>query len=275
MARVHTINSLLLLLSLVSKILAQAPLDPLRNFCWRFGHQTAVIDRKLYIDGGWLYANSIEQNPVPVISEAVTFQAVASVVANEIVDRGLLYDDLDVNGDGMPKQYANLTKNNSIPAVAGGVLWPDEVNKVFWLFGGEFSSAPSPFQLWGYDVILNQWNLSTPSSNSDILRTSYGAGAASSEAAKGFFLGGYLNSLTNPRWIGPQMATSNLVIFNMVENSLTNTTGPSDKIGRAEGTMVFIPSSAAGLLIYFGGVTFPYGNATEVGVRCPLHFAFN
>lgn len=47
---------------------AQAPQDPLKNFCRRYGHQTAVIDRKLYIDGGWVYANPIEQNPVPTIS---------------------------------------------------------------------------------------------------------------------------------------------------------------------------------------------------------------
>lgn len=26
--------------------------DPVEDFCRRFGHQTAVVDRKLYIDGG-------------------------------------------------------------------------------------------------------------------------------------------------------------------------------------------------------------------------------
>jgi hypothetical protein len=70
----------------------------------------------------------------------------------------LSYDELDVvNSYHFPPQYANLTKNSSVPAVAGGVLWQDEVNKVFWLYGGEFASAPSTFELWGYDVILNQW----------------------------------------------------------------------------------------------------------------------
>lgn len=47
---------------------AQAPQDPLSP-CRRYGHQTAVIDRKLYIDGGWVYANPIAQNPVPTISK--------------------------------------------------------------------------------------------------------------------------------------------------------------------------------------------------------------
>jgi hypothetical protein len=190
------------------------------------------------------------------------------VAANESADSGLLYSDLDEVSDGMPKQYANLTKNNSIPEVAGGVLWQDEVNKIFWLYGGEFSAAPSPFELWGYDVILNQWNQSAASfaSTSPIQRVSYGAGVAISESGKGFYYGGYLNNLTNPLWSGPQIATSNLIIFDMDKNSLTNNTG-YDNMGRAEGTMVYIPASAAGLLIYFGGVTFPYGNESEVGVR--------
>lgn len=70
MAPSYYTSALLLLLFSVLRTLAQAPADPLRDFCRRYGHQTAVIDRKLYIDGGWLYANPITQNPVPVISEA-------------------------------------------------------------------------------------------------------------------------------------------------------------------------------------------------------------
>ena len=78
--------------------------------------------------------------------------------SHQFLDQYLSYDDLNVVNDyQFPPQYANLTKNSSIPAVAGGVLWQDEVNKVFWLYGGEFASAPSKFALWGYDVILNQW----------------------------------------------------------------------------------------------------------------------
>jgi hypothetical protein len=174
---------------------------------------------------------------------------------------------LDVTYEGLPQQFANLTKNSSVPDVAGGTLWQDEVNKIFWLYGGEFSTAPSLFQLWGYDVVLNQWNLSSPNLGSSlpIQRVSYGAGVASSEIGMGFYYGGYLNNLTNPLWTGPQMATSNLIVYDMDQNTLTNNTG-YDNVGRAEGIMVYIPVSAAGLLIYFGGVTFPYGNETEVPV---------
>ena len=51
----------------------------------------------------------------------------------------------------------------------------------------------------------------------------------------------------------------------MINNFWTNNSGP-DTIGRAEGVMVTIPASKQGLLVYFGGVTFPYENATEVAV---------
>lgn len=163
----------------------------------------------------------------------------------------------------MPIQYANLSKNSSIPNVAGGILWPDEVNKIFWLYGGEYPTAPSTFQLWGYDVLLDQWNLSSAATTTvpPIQRVSYGAGATI--GGKGYYYGGYLNSLTNPRWNGPPLATSNLIVFDMDTNNLRNNTA-YDNTGRAEGAMVSIPASAAGMLVYFGGVTFPYGNSTEV-----------
>jgi hypothetical protein len=40
-----------------------AQLDPVKDFCRRFGHQTAVIDRKLYIDGGFMNFNPLSQYP--------------------------------------------------------------------------------------------------------------------------------------------------------------------------------------------------------------------
>lgn len=79
----------------------------------------------------------------------------------------------------MPVQFANLTKNATVPDVSGGILWADEVNKVFWLYGGEFSTAPVKLDIWGYDTILNQWNKSDAASKagSFVSRVAYGAGA--------------------------------------------------------------------------------------------------
>lgn len=182
-----------------------------------------------------------------------------------MTDDGLIFSDLDDTSDGMPKQYDNLTKDNNVPDVAGGVLWADEVNKVFWLYGGEYSTAPSTFQLWGYDTILNQWNRSdaAATASTPIQRVSYGAGTAI--GGKGYYYGGYLNSLTNPLWSGDQFATSNLVILDLDTGVMSNNTG-YDSTGRAEGVMVGIPASAAGMLIYFGGVSYPYANTTEVAM---------
>ena len=42
---------------------AQDVKDPINDFCRRFGHQTAIIDSHLYIDGGLVNWNPISQNP--------------------------------------------------------------------------------------------------------------------------------------------------------------------------------------------------------------------
>jgi len=52
-----------MLLVLGFSSISAAQVDPIKNFCRRFGHQTAVIDRKLYIDGGFVNYNAISQNP--------------------------------------------------------------------------------------------------------------------------------------------------------------------------------------------------------------------
>ncbi|KAH0556047.1 hypothetical protein GP486_006013 [Trichoglossum hirsutum] len=163
----------------------------------------------------------------------------------------------------MPQLYANLSKNSTVPSVAGGILWADNVNKVFYLFGGEYTQGPplGGSSLWGYDVILNQWNLTSSSSNKQIDRVAYGAGVSVSERAEAYYFGGYLSNKTIPGWSGPPLATSNIVKYDMARDSWSNNTGP-DSIPRAEGVMVFIPASDQGLLIYFGGVTSPFGNET-------------
>ena len=45
-----SVSPLLACLLAVGTTLAQ--FDPLKDFCRRWGHQTAIVDRKLYIDGG-------------------------------------------------------------------------------------------------------------------------------------------------------------------------------------------------------------------------------
>lgn len=46
-----TCRTLLLLLGLLIEV-SLAQFDPIKDFCRRFGHQSAVVDDKLYVDGG-------------------------------------------------------------------------------------------------------------------------------------------------------------------------------------------------------------------------------
>jgi hypothetical protein len=165
----------------------------------------------------------------------------------------------------MPQLHTNLTKNSSVPSVSGGILWTDEANKAFYLYGGEFQNSPESFAFWLYDTVLNQWN-ATGGVLPGIQRVAWGAGATINDLGYGFYYGGWLNSQTVPGWSGPPLATSNLIKYDMNDNTWTNNTGP-DNMGRAEGSMSYLPASDGGMLVYFGGVTDPYKNGTVVGVR--------
>lgn len=166
----------------------------------------------------------------------------------------------------MPYQYANLTKNSTVPSVSGGILWADEVNKCFYLYGGQYQSNPADFSFWTYDTVLNQWNDTSYTSNvNSIQRVAYGAGTQIDELGVGFYYGGWMSNLSTPGWNGPSIASGNLIRYDFSAGTLNNNSGP-DNIGRAEGAMVYLPASDGGLLVYFGGVEDPYKNGSFVGV---------
>ncbi|CAG8955611.1 hypothetical protein HYFRA_00009565 [Hymenoscyphus fraxineus] len=230
--------STILGLMLVSMEVVMAQKNPKTDFCRRFGHQTAVVDKKLFLDGGQVNYNSIQENPTNVTN---TF---------------LSYHDLTTSPKGieMPELFANLSKNASIPSLSGGSLWADAVNKYFYLFGGEnYASLPtSPQDVYRYDIINDHWNTMGPP-NSDIKSVSWGAGVGASSIGSGFVYGGWLSNLSVAGWTGPPMATNSLIKYDMERNTWFNITGP-DKTGRAEGAMVYVPASDDGLLVHFGGV---------------------
>ncbi|KAK8874565.1 cell wall anchored protein [Apiospora arundinis] len=230
---------------------ANAQKDPVGSFCRRFGHQTTVIDRKMYIDGGFINYSPVDIDPT------------------NYTNSDLSYLDLDHNGtNGMPQLYANLSKNNSIPSVHGGVLWGDDVNKRFYLFGGEYSQQQPPADsstppLYAYDVLSNRWDL-VGHASATVSAVSYGAGVAISETGEGYYYGGWLSNASVPGWKGPRTASTGLIRYTMDTNELINITGPNDGIRRAEGAMVYLPVSDGGMLVYFGGIQDP-GNGSLVG----------
>jgi phage tail protein X len=56
--------------SLISLSVQQQDRDPLKDFCRIFGHQTAVVDRNLLIDGGL-----VNWGPITTESENYTSQS--------------------------------------------------------------------------------------------------------------------------------------------------------------------------------------------------------
>ncbi|KAF7544117.1 hypothetical protein G7046_g9852 [Stylonectria norvegica] len=213
--------------------------DPINNFCRRWGHQTAVVDDKLYVDGGLITYSPAPQKP------------------ENFSNPYFIYHDLSsVSSSGMPPPYANISKNSSIPNVNGGILWPDEVNKRIYLFGGEFyDETPWPFALYAYDIINDYWdNYGSPRSPAVKGALSYGAGLSISSRGEGYYYGGWMSNATDADWgSGPGIPTSYMLRYDMDTDNWTNTTGPDDQ-GRAEGVMVYIPAGDGGMVIYFGGI---------------------
>ncbi|RAL64513.1 hypothetical protein DID88_001988 [Monilinia fructigena] len=201
----------------------------------------------MFIDGGMVDWNPLSQNP------------------SNYSNSWLLYNDLDTSPAtaGMPQLNANLSKNASIPNVSGGVLWGDQVNKRFYLFGGDYyGTSPSSPNLYSYDVLYNQWE-SFGSPNNGVTSVSYGMGVGISELGQGYMLGGWQSNASNPDWSGPPLATSGMIKYDYQMGTWTNNTGP-DQIGRAEGVMLYLPASRTGILVYFGGIQTPYNNETVI-----------
>ncbi|KAK3334200.1 hypothetical protein B0T19DRAFT_354427 [Cercophora scortea] len=234
---------LLLLFFLVTSTAGQY--NPTKDFCRRFGHQAAVVDSRVYVDGGFV-------NWKP-------FSATSPNYTNPF----LLYSDLNSVTDGMPTLSANLSKNATIPNVNGGILWEDAVNKRLYLYGGEvYQAMPTDFNLYSYDILSNDWvSFGPPTGARTIQPTSYGAGVSISWRGEAYYYGGWFNNASVPGWTGPPRASNRLIKYTMDTNTFSNLTGPDD-IGRAEGTMVYIPIGDAGTLIYFGGSQDLYGNST-------------
>lgn len=192
-----------------------------------------------------------------------------SACSNSYPDTALLFSDLNSStAYNLPFQYANLSKPSEIPSVSGGVLWPDEVNKCFYQFGGAFTNGtPSAFSMWTYDVLFDRWQRTeTKAGGGTTQRVAYGAGTHIDGLGLGFYFGGYMSNQTDSNWTGEPVATSDIIRFEYTTGFLSNNSGPADNVGRAEGQMVYLPISDNGVLAYFGGIEDPQQNGTIIPV---------
>jgi len=84
----HVLISLVLSLVLLASSAAGLR-DPINDFCRRFGHQSCVIDRRLYIDGGFVDWNPISAYPANYTSEWKAPAALEATAAERIPARHL------------------------------------------------------------------------------------------------------------------------------------------------------------------------------------------
>lgn len=140
------------------------------------------------------------------------------------------------------------------------MLWPDNVNKYFYLFGGEYDTIDAAkgkdsqgIDLWKYDTIYNNWTKTKPHSTQNLVKwPAFGAGAIH-DNGWGYYYGGYFTNKSTSGWTGGRKMLNTLLKYDMNTTEWANTT-TTDRTPRAEGTLQFIPASANGMLVYFGGL---------------------
>ena len=152
-----------------------------------------------------------------------------------------------------------MPQGTDVPSVSGGVLWPDTVNKLFYLFGGEYSDTnevkrrdAQGFALWFYDTIYDTWNKSKYHGSQDAVRWPVLGAGAVSDTGTAYYYGGYLTNTSDFGTDGQPVMQNALISYDMDKRQWTNQTW--DKTPRAEGSLDYIPASEGGMLVYFGGL---------------------
>ncbi|CAH0028906.1 unnamed protein product [Clonostachys rhizophaga] len=238
----------LLLFLMINWVTAATPKD---DFCRRFEHQSTVIDEKLYIDGG-----TVNYKDFPSSHENHD---------NTWLGYHDLNDLVSIKGELWPNFKIGLSKNDSIPTVAGGALWPDSVNKRFYLYGGEqMSGFPKrSYRILSYDILNDQWDdFGEPNTSPAPEIAGFGAGVGVSETGMGYYYGGWVSNKSMNGWTKDRTMSSNFYSYSYDRGKFDRMQSPDDH-ARAEGGMVWLPAGdTSGVLVYMGGLVTPYDNGT-------------
>ncbi|KAF2723856.1 hypothetical protein K431DRAFT_292158 [Polychaeton citri CBS 116435] len=213
--------------------------DPLQDFCRRWGHQTAVVDGKLYIDGGFVsYGGSITPN------------------TTNTTNTYLLYSDLqDDRINQFPPMFDNLTRDSNVPTFYGGALFADSINRYLYSYGGGYTRGdPQTYSIWQYDIVNDRWSIIPGDVGTAASRAIWGGNTVAEDVGSGYWLGGWFDNTTTPGWRGPPQMNPEFVLYDFVNQKQQNLSGPTGHTAYAEGTLNWIPASDGGMLVYFGGV---------------------
>ncbi|KAA8897511.1 hypothetical protein FN846DRAFT_231777 [Sphaerosporella brunnea] len=215
--------------------------DPRKDFCRRFSHEGTVLGNRLYINDGQL--NLLNHGGKNFTNDRLLFHDLSTT----------MLDGVDTQ---FPPLETNLSKPAIVPSLIGGALWADQANGRLFQYGGQWPDNKVPedrFQLWTYDVYSDTWD--TRDANRAVDRLSFGANTAIEYTGKAYQLGGWMNVASDINWVGPRKASNRMAVYDMVTNSWTNSSGPMDGVGRAEGAMFYVPfGDDPGMLVHFGGV---------------------
>ncbi|EWC47432.1 hypothetical protein DRE_00400 [Drechslerella stenobrocha 248] len=227
------------------------------QFCHQWGHQSAIVENRLYIDGGYL-----SLGPRSADDQNTTYSNPYTVY-HDLTSRSL--DGTDIGAP--PLVETSNEKPDNVPKVGYGALWADRVNRKLYLYGGrttnEQQPAP-PSDIWMYDTLDDTWQVVTgtrsDTGDGNPPRLYGGASAVADNLGLAFYLGGYMGNTTMEGWEGPDIMVPGMLIYDMVKNTWRNETLPGVLgLPRAEGTLTYLPIGDGGALVYFGGVRSPDG----------------
>ncbi|RVD80429.1 uncharacterized protein DFL_008326 [Arthrobotrys flagrans] len=198
---------------------------------------TAVIDNRLYVDGGILQID--RSNPMAPWDNANYSNPDFFYFDLSTTYRGPVYV-------GQPSFITNILrkKPSEVPSLEGGTLWADTVNKRLFLYGGQFTtSPPSPFNMWSYDAIYDTWAAINQSRDSSgipvgVARLYNGASAVVEASGMAYYFGGWISSDSEYAYEGKEVAVADGI----------------DIGRRAEGVMLYVPLGDSGILVAFGGI---------------------
>lgn len=134
------------------------------------------------------------------------------------------------------------------------MLWPDTVNKLFYLFGGEYEAGKVQAfnNLWFFDTIYNSWNKTQPHGTQAQVSWPFLGSSAITDEGVAYYYGGYLGNGSVEGWQGDHMMLTSLLSYDMKTGAWGNQS--FDQTRRAEGTLQYLPASDRGMLVYMGGL---------------------
>ncbi|KAF2672035.1 hypothetical protein BT63DRAFT_452532 [Microthyrium microscopicum] len=251
------LSSTLAVALLLQSVLAQY--DPVANFCKRLDHQSAIVNGKLYIDGGREVFTNYAPNGTDIGPHIIG--------PNEY----LLSLDLTKGWSASdPLPIITITKNTSTPFLSRGALFPKgDGSDNFFLFGGTVAydnktfanfqlPQPEGNPIIGYGGAADSWSLMPET----ILRACSGSAAVLQDGSKAFYFNGEQDNGSSEESIN--LLDTTKFMNGMIEMDLNNpqssggvknlSTSAVSSLARVRGSMVHVPlPGSKGVLVLLAG----------------------